>query len=52
MSARKIRFGTITHAAGLSSTGDPQLDALLPFPEAYKIPLSTASMIEHAQASR
>jgi S-adenosylmethionine:tRNA ribosyltransferase-isomerase len=52
MSARKIRFGTITHAAGLSSTGDPQLDALLPFAEPYKIPLSTASMIEQAQASR
>jgi S-adenosylmethionine:tRNA ribosyltransferase-isomerase len=52
MSARKIRFGTITHAAGLSSTGDPQLDALLPFAEPYRIPRSTASMIEHAQASR
>ena len=52
MSARKIRFGTITHAAGLSSTGDPQLDALLPFAEPYRIPRSTALMIEHAQASR
>ena len=52
MSARKIRFGTITHAAGLSSTGDPQLDALLPFAEPYRIPQSTALMIEHAQASR
>ena len=51
LSARKIRFGTITHAAGLSSTGDPQLDALLPFDEPYRIPRSTASMIEHAQAS-
>ena len=52
LSTRKIRFGTITHAAGLSSTGDPQLDALLPFAEPYRIPLSTASMIERAQASR
>jgi S-adenosylmethionine:tRNA ribosyltransferase-isomerase len=51
LSARKIRFGTITHAAGLSSTGDPQLDALLPFDEPYRISRSTASMIEHAQAS-
>ncbi|MGA7312416.1 MAG: S-adenosylmethionine:tRNA ribosyltransferase-isomerase [Silvibacterium sp.] len=51
MSARKIRFGTITHAAGLSSTGDPELDALLPFAEPYRIPRSTALMIEHAQAS-
>jgi S-adenosylmethionine:tRNA ribosyltransferase-isomerase len=51
MSARKIRFGTITHAAGLSSTGDPELDALLPFVEPYRVPRSTALMIEHAQAS-
>jgi len=52
MSARKIRFGTITHAAGLSSTGDPELDALLPFAEPYRIPRSTALMIKHAQESR
>lgn len=51
MSARKVRFATITHAAGLSSTGDPELDALLPFPEPYRIPRSTARMIENAQAS-
>jgi S-adenosylmethionine:tRNA ribosyltransferase-isomerase len=51
MSARKIRFGTITHAAGLSSTGDPALDALLPFAEPYRIPRSTALMIKHARAS-
>jgi S-adenosylmethionine:tRNA ribosyltransferase-isomerase len=51
MRARKIRFGTITHAAGLSSTGDPELDALLPFAEPYRIPRSTALMIRHAQAS-
>jgi S-adenosylmethionine:tRNA ribosyltransferase-isomerase len=52
MSARKIRFGTITHVAGLSSTGDPELDALLPFAEPYRIPESTALMIKQAQASR
>jgi S-adenosylmethionine:tRNA ribosyltransferase-isomerase len=52
MSARKIRFGTITHAAGLSSTGDPELDALLPFAEPYRIPRATALMIKFAQASR
>jgi S-adenosylmethionine:tRNA ribosyltransferase-isomerase len=52
MRARKVRFGTITHAAGLSSTGDPKLDALLPFPEPYRISRSTALMIKHAQASR
>jgi S-adenosylmethionine:tRNA ribosyltransferase-isomerase len=51
MSARKIRFGTITHAAELSSTGDPELDALLPFAEPYRIPRSTALIIKQAQAS-
>jgi S-adenosylmethionine:tRNA ribosyltransferase-isomerase len=52
MRARKIQFGTITHAAGLSSTGDPELDALLPLPEPYRISRSTALMIKHAQATR
>ena len=33
--------GTLTHAAGLSATGDPSLDAALPFPERYEIPLRT-----------
>ncbi len=51
MNTRGIRFGTITHAAGLSSTGDPELDAQLPLPEPYRIPRSTALLIEHAQAT-
>src|SRR4029078_3973976 len=38
----KARFATITHAAGISSTGDDDLDRLLPFDEPYHIPLSTA----------
>lgn len=49
MTARGIRFATITHAAGISSTGDPQLDALLPFDEPYRIPTSTAREIELAR---
>ncbi|MBV8552743.1 MAG: S-adenosylmethionine:tRNA ribosyltransferase-isomerase [Acidobacteriaceae bacterium] len=49
MSVRGIRFGTITHAAGISSTGDSELDALLPFDEPYRIPVSTALMIRRAQ---
>ena len=52
MRARGIRFGTITHAAGISSTGDAELDALLPFDEPYRIPRSTALLIESAQARR
>jgi S-adenosylmethionine:tRNA ribosyltransferase-isomerase len=43
--ARGAQFATITHAAGISSTGDPDLDALLPLDEPYLIPASTASLI-------
>ena len=42
----KARFATITHAAGISSTGDEDLDRLLPFDEPYHIPLSTAKAVE------
>jgi S-adenosylmethionine:tRNA ribosyltransferase-isomerase len=49
MTARNIRFATITHAAGISSTGDAELDALLPLDEPYRIPRSTALLIQQAQ---
>ena len=44
------RFATITHAAGISSTGDDELDARLPFDEPYRIPESTARSIRLARA--
>ena len=44
-----VRFATITHAAGISSTGDPALDALLPFDEPYRIPACTAEAIRQAR---
>ncbi len=44
--ARGAAFATITHAAGISSTGDVDLDALLPLDEPYCIPASTARLIE------
>jgi len=47
---RGIAFATLTHAAGLSSTGDEALDARLPFDEPYVIPLATAQAIARAQA--
>jgi S-adenosylmethionine:tRNA ribosyltransferase-isomerase len=50
MRGRGTRFGTITHAAGLSSTGDAALDALLPFDEPYRIPERTAVELRHARA--
>jgi S-adenosylmethionine:tRNA ribosyltransferase-isomerase len=39
-------FATITHAAGISSTGDEDLDHLLPFDEPYHIPDATAAAVE------
>lgn len=45
MAARGIAFATLTHAAGLSSTGDPRLDARLPLDEWYRIPATTARAI-------
>ena len=43
---RGVGFATLTHAAGLSSTGDPALDARLPFDEPYHLPRSTVAAIE------
>jgi S-adenosylmethionine:tRNA ribosyltransferase-isomerase len=45
MRARKIAFATITHAAGISSTGDPDLDRRLPFDEPYRVSQATARAI-------
>ena len=50
LAARGIAFGTLTHAAGLSSLGDPALDAMLPFDEPYVIPRSTARLVNRARA--
>lgn len=46
---RGVQFRTITHAAGISSTGDAELDALLPFDEPYCIPPATARAVERAR---
>ncbi len=42
----EARFATVTHAAGISSTGDDDLDRLLPFDEPYHIPDTTAKAVE------
>ena len=49
---RGVQFATITQAAGISSTGDPELDALLPFDEPYSIPVPTAQAILKTQTRR
>jgi S-adenosylmethionine:tRNA ribosyltransferase-isomerase len=50
MRARGIAFATVTHAAGISSTGDAELDRRLPFDEPYFISEATASAIDSARA--
>ena len=46
---RGIQLATITHAAGISSTGDDELDKRLPLPEPYRIPEATANAIAAAR---
>lgn len=48
--ARGVKLATLTHAAGLSSTGDVDLDAQLPLPERYVIPEATVQEVLAAKA--
>jgi len=48
--ARGAGFATLTLAAGISSTGDAQLDERLPFDEPYRISEATAASIRCARA--
>ncbi len=45
LGARGAAFATLTHAAGISSTGEAALDALLPLDEPYSIAPSTAALV-------
>ena len=47
---RGVGFATLTHAAGLSSTGDPALDLQLPFAEPFCIPVGTAAAVNRAKS--
>ena len=47
---RGVELRWLTHAAGLSATGDPALDAALPLPERYDIPAATATAVARARA--
>jgi S-adenosylmethionine:tRNA ribosyltransferase-isomerase len=51
LAANGIGFATVTHAAGISSTGDEALDRRLPFDEAYRIPAATAHAIARTRAA-
>ena len=52
MRSKGVVFTTLTHAAGISSTGDAALDARLPFDEPYFIPPATALAINSARAAQ
>jgi S-adenosylmethionine:tRNA ribosyltransferase-isomerase len=47
---RGVHIASLTHAAGLSSTGDPALDARLPLPERFEIPEETVKAVRDAKA--
>lgn len=44
-----IAIASVTHAAGLSSTGDDALDRALPWPERYEIPGRTVTAVARAR---
>lgn len=46
LEARGVRFARLTHATGISATGDAALDALLPLPERSWLPPATVAAIQ------
>ena len=48
LKARGVGLASLTHAAGLSSTGDAELDESMPWPERYAIPEETAEAVTRA----
>jgi S-adenosylmethionine:tRNA ribosyltransferase-isomerase len=48
--AQGVVLARLTHAAGLSATGDDALDAVLPLPERYQISAETARAVAETKA--
>lgn len=48
--ARGVDVTSITHAAGLSATGDPAIDARLPLPERFEVSASAVRAVHRARA--
>jgi S-adenosylmethionine:tRNA ribosyltransferase-isomerase len=46
-----VRFASVTHAAGLSSSGDAQLDAAMPLRESFEVPAATAAAVIATRAT-
>jgi S-adenosylmethionine:tRNA ribosyltransferase-isomerase len=51
LTANNVKLATLTHAAGLSATGDPVLDRALPLPERYDLPETTVRAITQTRTS-
>ena len=49
---RGVGLAALTHAAGLSSTGEAALDAALPLPERFDIPAETAAAVARTRAAK
>jgi S-adenosylmethionine:tRNA ribosyltransferase-isomerase len=47
---RGVELATLTHAAGISSSGDVAIDRALPLPERYDIPDATVRALARARA--
>jgi S-adenosylmethionine:tRNA ribosyltransferase-isomerase len=47
--ARGVALAAITEGAGLSSTGDPAIDAALPLPERFEVSAATAAAVAAAK---
>jgi S-adenosylmethionine:tRNA ribosyltransferase-isomerase len=48
---RGIQIATLTHGAGLSATGDAELDRALPLAERYEIPASTWEAVNRTRVN-
>ncbi len=49
LQANGVRIASLVHGAGISSTGSPELDRLLPLEEWYEIPAATAAEFRNAR---
>jgi S-adenosylmethionine:tRNA ribosyltransferase-isomerase len=49
LARRGVGLATVTHAAGLSSTGDAALDARLPLPERFEVPRRAVRAIDETR---
>ena len=48
--ARGVEIAAITHAAGVSATGHPEIDACLPLPERFEVSEATARAVNRTKA--